>query len=293
MTTTTQALLATPPLLRRITFPLLLATNATVVTGAAAADIPLEPVTMGALLSTLGGLFVLERLMPHREAWHPSGREWLRDLAYFALNGALDAGVKTAIAFAVAAVGFWDNGLPLWLGLPLAFLVADFIGYWLHRWGHAGWLWKVHGVHHTPDKVNTWNNNTIHFFNGIYGGLGKALPLMLLGFDETAIVIASFLLTLQSFAVHANIDVTLGRLGAFVMGPEHHRLHHSTVVIEAGNFATSLTVWDRLFGTFTHAPGREPESIGVEKPGTFPIPNDILRNQLHPFIDVAKAEAHR
>ena len=95
--------------------------------------------------------------MPYARAWHPSAREAARDFVYFGLNGAMDGLVKLGVAFAVAAVGAWDNALPFAVAVPLAVLVADFGGYWLHRWGHHGWLWKVHGVHHTPDKVNTWN----------------------------------------------------------------------------------------------------------------------------------------
>ena len=97
---------------------------------------------------------------------------------------------------------------------------------------------------------------------------------------------AAFALGLQSFAVHANIDVELGWLGYLVMGPAHHRLHHSTRIEEAGNFASATTVWDHLFGSFVY--GQEPESVGVVKPESFPEPLAVLRNQLHPFVDQAQ-----
>ena len=196
--------------------------------------------------------------------------------------------LEVAITVAVAAVGARENSLHLAIALPLAILIADFGGYWMHRWGHLGWLWKVHGVHHAPDKVNTWNNNTIHFVNSIYGGLAKTLPLALLGFDPTVIIIAAYASTIQSYAVHANIDVDLGWLGYLIMGPVHHRLHHSTVLEEAGNFASATTVWDIAFGTFVYEPGRAPAEIGIVEPEKFPAPLDVVRNQLHPFIDQAR-----
>jgi len=274
-----------PVLARYLTYPAVLAANAALIGWAVATGASLETVTMLGLLGTLAVLFVLEWRMPYERQWHPSRGETLRDFFYFGLNGGMDAFTKMGIAFAVAAIGAWDNSLPFELGLPIAILIADFGGYWMHRWGHHGWLWKVHGVHHTPDKVNTWNNNTIHFVNSIYSGLAKTLPLALLGFDPAVIIIAAYAATIQSYAVHANIDVDLGRLGYLIMGPAHHRLHHSTVVEEAGNFASATTVWDIAFGTFVYEPGQRPEAVGVAKPETFPSPMNVVRNQLHPFVD--------
>lgn len=272
-------------LARYLTYPVILAANAAAVTWAVVTGASLEAVASAGLLATIAVLFVLEWAMPYEREWHPNWREALRDFFYFGLNGAMDAVVKLGVAFAVAAVGTWDNALPFVVALPVAILIADFAGYWLHRWGHLGWLWKVHGVHHTPDKVNTWNNNTIHFVNSIYSGLAKTLPLALLGFDPAVIIIAAYVGTIQSYAVHANIDVELGWLGYLIMGPAHHRLHHSTVMEEAGNFASATTISDILFGTFVYEPGRAPAEIGVVKPQSFPHPLNVLRNQLHPFID--------
>ena len=135
--------------------------------------------------------------------------------------------------------------------------------------------------------MNTWNNNTIHFLNSLYSGLGKTLPLALLGFDPSVIVIAAYITTIQSYAVHANIDVELGALGYLIMGPAHHRLHHSTTIEQAGNFASAITLWDIAFGSFVYGPGLAPAEVGVVKPETFPSPTNVLRNQLHPFVDQA------
>lgn len=270
-----------PRLSRHLTYPAILLANAAAIGWALATEGPVGTVAMLALLVTLGVLFLLERWMPYEDQWQPTPRQWMRDLFYFGMNGALDAGAKMGVAIAAGAVGVWHNELPSWVALPIAILVVELAGYWMHRLGHSGWLWRVHGVHHTPEKVNTWNNNTVHFLNTAYGTVGKLLPLALLGFDADVIVAAAFVSTLQSFAVHANIDVELGALGFFVMGPEHHRLHHSTVVAEAGNFSSAITLWDVLFGTFVY--GRAPEAVGVEAPETFPDPDRIVDNQLHPF----------
>ncbi len=270
---------------RYVTYPAILAANAGVIAWTIATGGSVAGITFVLLLASIALLVTLEYVMPHDRSWQPDKTEGLRDLVYFGMNGGIDALTKMGIAVAVASIGTWNNGLSFVVAVPLAILAGDFAGYWLHRWGHSGWLWRVHGVHHTPDKVNTWNNNTIHFINSIYSGLGKVLPMLALGFSPDVIIVAAYALSLQSFAVHANIDVDLGWLGYLVMGPAHHRMHHSTVVAEAGNFASATTVWDIAFGTFNYGDGRAaPAAVGVEKPETFPSPVDVVRNQLHPFI---------
>lgn len=284
-TSTIESVRPSQAISRYVAYPAVLVANLVLLAWAVAEEIPLETVTLLGLLSSLAAFFALERVLPYRRDWNPDWKEGLRDFVYFGMNGGIDVVAKMGLAFAVAALGTWNNGLPLWAALPIAILTADFAGYWLHRWGHEGWLWKVHGVHHTPDKVNTWNNNTIHFINTIYSGLSKTLPLMLLGFGPDVIVIAAYVSTLWSFAVHANVDVELGALNQLLMSPLHHRLHHSTNIDEAGNFATVTTLWDRMFGTFVYARDLEPAHVGVVEPDAFPAPNAVLRNQLHPFID--------
>ncbi|TPV96966.1 MAG: sterol desaturase family protein [Myxococcales bacterium FL481] len=288
MTDTTYSLphsTPTPILARYLAYPALLAANGGLVAWALVTDAPLDLVTLVGLLGSIAGLAALERVMPFRREWNPTAREGWRDTLYFTLNGALDAVVKLGIAALVGTIGIWDNGLHLAIALPLAVLIAEFAGYWMHRFGHAGWLWKVHGVHHTPDKVNTWNNNTIHFINTVYSAAAKTLPLALLGFHPDVVLIAAFLITLQSFAVHANIDVDAGPLNYLIMTPVHHRLHHSTHVDEAQNFGSALTLWDVIFGTFVYQPGQTPTTVGVVDPRSFPNPLHVLRNQLHPFVD--------
>ena len=102
------------------------------------------------------------------------------------------------------------------------------------------------------------------------------------------IVLAAYVLTLQSFAVHANVDVELGWLGYVVMAPAHHRLHHSTKLEEAGNFASAITLWDLAFGTFVYGRAREPMQVGVTDPTSFPSSNSVIQNQLHPFVDQSR-----
>ena len=254
-------------------------------------DLNIGLVTTLALIGSLVTLFVLERVYPYRADWQPARKEWIRDFSLFGMAGMVDGMTKVGIALGLGMfMTPWDNGLPLWASIPIAVVAGDFFGYWLHRWGHLGWLWKVHGVHHTPDKVNAINNATVNFFNIVYGTVAKVAPLALLGFGEEALVAAAFIGTVQSFIVHVNADLDERGYADWILTPVHHRLHHSTIVSEAGNFATLLTVWDKAFGTYVYEPGREIAEAGVDDPESFPAPMEVLRNQLHPFIDQAQRD---
>ena len=272
-------------MLKETALPVLLTANAaawgyTIATGG-----DLESVLFTTFLGSMGALALLEVARPHRASWRPSPREWLRDLSYFGLNGLVDAGTKLGAALLAVSFAPGSNGLPLWLDIIAAVLVTDLAGYWVHRWGHVGWLWRVHGVHHTPDKVNLVNNNTANFINIMLSTLSTLLPALLIGASPEATLVAAGLGTLQSFIVHVNAELTLpAPLDRIFMTPAHHRLHHSTVLEEAGNYASVLTVWDWMFGTLVYAPGLEPEAVGVVEPESFPAPSDILRNVIHPFV---------
>lgn len=241
------------------------------------------------LFGSLAYLIILERALPYRREWHADWREWVRDAVYFGVNGAVDALTNIALValsiWVAARLDWGAASLPLWLSIPLAVLIADFTSYWLHRKSHdIPWLWKVHGVHHAPDKVNAFNNNTVHFLNTAFSGAAKMLPILALGFSAEAVYAAGLFITIQTFGVHVNAELNLGFLNHFIMGPEHHRLHHSLVLEEAGNHAPALTLWDRVFGTFTWRPGLAPKGVGIGGGIEFPEPNRIVENQLFPFL---------
>ena len=268
---------------RYLAYPLLLAGNAVVIVGLGIVGLPLELTLTLAFMGSLVVLGLHERILPFRADWQPNRREWLQNLGQFLPNGLLDnAGQLVALLIAMQ-FGAQQPLLPLVLSVPLAIVTSEFFSYWIHRLGHeVPWLWKVHGIHHTPDKVNLVNTNTINFLDMFFSSLVSALPLVLLGFSSEAIALALFFTGLQNFIVHVNADIRLGKLEQVFMGPAHHRLHHSVIISEAQNFGTSITLWDRLFGTYI-SPAKTPLQVGIAQPNTFPDSAEVVRSQLYPF----------
>lgn len=209
-----------------------------------------------------------ERWRPHRQDWHPTRAHLRRDGTVWGLNLLAD-GATGALVAAVAIAFAGPSQWPLAVQIVVGILVAEFGSYWLHRFSHGeGWLWRVHLLHHRPERMNTANALTAHPVNAIYNHLGRALPLVALGLSPEAILaIALFGLT-QSLVTHANVAGRIGWLEFLIGSAELHRLHHSTEETQAGNFGTTVPLWDQLFGTWRR--GGTPERVGVFAPSRYP-----------------------
>ncbi|GAB7046309.1 sterol desaturase family protein [Catenuloplanes indicus] len=270
--------------LRVLAYPVLLA--AMVVTGVAAPRLgwDLGIANFLFLLGTIAYFATLERLIPYEPAWHPSRREWRSYGIYFLLT-LLGGGIaQFGVSWLVNAVAAPVPALPPAAEIPLALLAGSLGSYVMHRLGHTNrWLWKLHGIHHLPDKVNVGNNGVSHVLDIVLAQGAVQLALALAGFSEPSVFLVGLFVVVQGYFTHANIDVRIGWLNRVLASPEQHRLHHSTDLAEAGNYGSDLSIWDQLFGSFTWRPGRRPAGIGVTDPGSFPPVGAIGATLLHPL----------
>ncbi|MFD5025188.1 sterol desaturase family protein [Streptomyces sp. NPDC058373] len=271
-------------LLRLGAYPLLLA--ATVVVAGAALSLGWDPERVSPLflMGVLLYLTTLERLIPHQVDWHPSRAEWRWYGVYFLLTMVASAGAQLLVATAVGVLSPAEPALPLGAEVPAALLSGSLVSYLAHRLGHTNrWLWRLHGVHHVPQKVNVANNGVNHVLDIVVAQGAVQLTLALVGFSRESVLAAGLFTAAQGYFVHANIDVRIGRLNHVLASPEQHRLHHSTDLAEAGHYGSDLSCWDHLFGSFTWRPGREPAAVGLSDPTSFPATGDILASLLHPL----------
>lgn len=231
--------------------------------------------TAGTLLALLA-LMLAERWNPHRPDWAPRRADLQRDAAFLSINALADAFGSWLVHVAALAWLAWApfgsgpaRDWSPWLAVPLAIALGELGPYWLHRRAHAGgWLWRVHAVHHTPDKLNASNNLTTHPLNVLWNRLARVAPWLLLGFDAQAALWAALFLQLQSFATHANTAGGIGALNYLIGSTELHRWHHSVVMQEAKNFSTAIPLWDQLFGTWYLPPRHDgPRAVGLADAG--------------------------
>lgn len=146
----------------------------------------------------------------------------------------------------------------LWLGV-------DFCYYWFHRAAHrCSFLWIGHSVHHQSQHYNL----SVALRQGVvqaFTSWGFYLPLALLGFAPWMFMLVFSLNTVYQFWLHTESIRSLGWLELLLNTPSHHRVHHgqNPQYIDK-NYAGSLIVWDKCFGTFE--PEVEPVHYGVTEP---------------------------
>lgn len=149
-----------------------------------------------------------------------------------------------------ALVAFWE-GVPGLLPLFVAIVLIDFAGYWRHRLEHTRALWPVHATHHADEAMNWLSLRRKHPLGEALSLLFDNLPVILLGLPFWAIAIAFMLRSWWGYFVHADVPWTLGPVGRVLISPAAHRLHHIRDERLMGtNFGNTVTLWDRVFGTY-------------------------------------------
>ena len=192
----------------------------------------------------------------------------------------------TALSFAVVYEQRLFTLSPFdWWTWPLVFLGWDFLYYWYHRLAHRVRLfWSEHVNHHSSEYFNFGTALRQSTLAPLYA-FAYYLPLAWLGFHPLAIAIVGAFNLLYQFWIHTE---TIGRLGWFERWfntPSHHRVHHgSNDIYIDKNFAGTLIVFDKWFGTFQEERVDEPVKYGlVNDIKTFFLPTVIfheLQNML-------------
>ena len=160
-----------------------------------------------------------------------------------------------------------------WLVAILSFLILDGYLYFWHRLMHIWPLaWRFHRVHHTEIEMNVSTAYRFHTLEVIFSNLPKIALIWLLGIKPIYVGIYELLFTIVVVFHHSNWDLTYDIdkwLSYLIVTPNYHRLHHSQIVKETNsNYASLLSVWDKLFKSFQYC--RNPQSIQlglIEEPG--------------------------
>lgn len=167
---------------------------------------------------------------------------------------------------------FFDLGIVWWVGLA-AFLIDDLRYYWYHRIAHrVRWVWAEHVNHHSSQHYNLSTALRQSWTGHLTGMVILQTPLVLLGFHPALIVFVYGFNLLWQFWIHTETVGKLWRPIELVMNtPSHHRVHHATNprYLDA-NFAGTLIIWDRIFGTFVPELDEDKPRYGIVKNlGTF------------------------
>ena len=151
---------------------------------------------------------------------------------------------------------FIDFGLPtVWVftwQLVLIFLIDDLYFYFYHSALHTKFLYKhIHKTHHRSSMPIPMEYIFTHPLEWFFGAIGPFIGLVVIAsFSEINIYafwVMSALRNLHELDIHSGIKSSkITSLIPFYGTTEHHDLHHSK---NKGNYASTFTLWDKVFGT--------------------------------------------
>jgi sterol desaturase/sphingolipid hydroxylase (fatty acid hydroxylase superfamily) len=224
----------------------------------------------------LGLEFVAERHVN----WRISGREFATDLFYTIFMATAIAEltkllcdqplgrVKHALGIATP----WVAHLPFVLQVFLVLFLIEFGQYWMHKAMHYTFLWWSHAVHHHITQMNAMK-----------GAVGNPTELFLITlsvvalFDVpiSAVFCALSIGNLVGACIHSNVRYDSPRWYNFFFNTiEAHSLHHSVRYEDTRcNYAGTLIIIDRLFGTFRSG---ESEIVGMDDRKRLTIPQQWI-----------------
>lgn len=240
------------------------------------------------LLAAIFTSYVAERLAPYEPAWNRDHGDTRRDIVHAVVNEASNM-VSVLMIPLLAAVapstGLWPGDWPLALQLLLAVIVAD-IGITLaHYASHKmGWLWRLHAVHHSVERLYGFNGLMKHPLHQALETLAGTSPLLVLGLPQDVAWLLAFAVAIQLLLQHSNVDMAVGPLRHLWAVAPVHRFHHRRSATEGDvNFGLFTTLGDHLLGTARFEPHRPVRAGDVGIADRTDYPRGYLRQLIEPF----------
>ncbi|MEO8545051.1 MAG: archaeosortase/exosortase family protein [Burkholderiaceae bacterium] len=236
------------------------------------------------------GLLELPRAFAHRQV--NRGQRWTSNAGLFLLDGVAASLVIPVGIVAFAAEqppGFLSAiGMPTAAGYLLTFLLLDLWSYAYHRMFHVvPVLWRLHLVHHSDTRVDITTSQRHHPLESALGAALMLSVVVLLGLPAPAIGIYLLFASAIAIFAHANLrlpDAVDRWLRLAIVTPTFHEAHHSSDSrLTDSNYGMVLTIWDRLFSSYTDPAKHQIQSYGLEY---FRRPQDrgLWRTLLQPFL---------
>lgn len=238
-------------------------------------------IRLGVFLGLFALFAVLEAIVPRRARVQSRPRRWFTNLALVAMDSAtvqLMARVLPFIAVGAAVdaslrgCGVF-NALhwPQWLEIVVAIAVLDLAIWAQHLLMHKVPLfWRFHLVHHADRDFDVTTALRFHPVEIAFSMFLKIGIVYLLGPAAAAVILFEIILNGSAMFNHANLRLP-GKLDTalrlVLVTPDMHRVHHSVYRSEHdSNYGFALSLWDRIFRTYTSTPrdGHEGMTIGLE-----------------------------
>ncbi|ONK62189.1 uncharacterized protein A4U43_C07F1300 [Asparagus officinalis] len=132
------------------------------------------------------------------------------------------------------------------------FILEDFVFYWGHRMLHTKWLYQhVHSVHHEYATPFGLTSEYAHPAEILMLGFGTVLGPALTGPHLFTLWLWMSLRVIETVEAHSGYDFpwSPSKFLPLYGGAEFHDFHHRVLYTQSGNYSSTFTYMDWLFGT--------------------------------------------
>ena len=253
-------------------------------------------IRLAIFIGFLALLIGLEFYAPRRKLSYSRWKRWPVNLTLTIINSLMIKFTVVAIAY-VAAVSAFEHhwgllnilAVPNWLTFIITIILLDLAIYGQHIASHKWrWFWRLHKIHHTDLDFDVTTSVRFHPVEIIVSMAYKLFCIYLIGANPTGVIAFEIILSSCALFNHSNINIPLAAdklIRRILVTPDMHRVHHSVIRTETdSNFGFSISIWDRLFKTYTDQPkeGHINMTIGLPE---YQYSNDVKlpRLLLMPF----------
>ena len=240
-----------------------------------------ESLRLIVFLSVLVVLVLLETFFERKERVQPRSGRWVTNFVMTLVNTAtiylmgllmpimvVGAALVTT-RYQIGLFHFIDLGF--WMEAVIAIILLDWVIWAQHLITHkVPILWLLHRVHHSDRDIDVSSALRFHPLEIVFSIFVKIAAVFILGPAVLAVILFEILLNANAMFNHANLALPrwLDRvLRPFIVTPDMHRVHHSIEYTEHNhNFGFMLSIWDRIFRTYTAEPkaGHKEMKLGLE-----------------------------
>ena len=227
------------------------------------------PAALWILATVYFGSVILERLWAFRNNPEYDNKDALNSIGLNLMSSLLNLVIGILVPLALYVLVFENfrvfSEIPVWVAIPVAFVVHELAYYWDHRLAHRiGLLWAFHAIHHSSNEFNHSTAARGFFLDGQLKAL-FALIAAFIGIDPVLYIAVSVCTNAFGIWNHASYVPRLGWLDRVLMTPKMHKIHHANQpqYIDK-NYSQVTLLFDRMFGSTAYL-GEEPNP-GLVKP---------------------------
>ena len=237
---------------------------------------------------------ILERSLPYEKKWL-KGSDWNLDFTYYIVNYLIKIIAQISLIWLATLISFpqwFPTSVPFWVQVLLALLIIDFFLFFVHWQSHKYmWLWRLHAIHHSSERLYFVNGEKRHALHQILEGGPGIVVCLLIGTPQPVVVAALAILAINMMMQHTNLDYKAGVLRKIFCVAELHRWHHRADYKDAQvNYGAWLTIWDRLFNTaYDKHEMSSIGAIGIAEEKNFP--KNYVSQFMYPFSKILQQKS--